>query len=221
VFKYVPRPGYLKEGKPESFPLPQDANGTSFSGWGNSGFGVWVYSIDPEHPEESIQLLKKVQMPYENIYKALYPSNRWRDFHDFNTVVVNKPTEAFIALDGVTIIPVVYDLARANALIEAFPGKKVYATDEYDKRTVQLQVNQNGYLEDLQKFTERGEFNNTTDANGNVYIADGQIYVDDANGKQTGIIKVPERPVTICIGGVDGKSLFITTRSSLYTVSIP
>ncbi|MCW3091460.1 MAG: gluconolaconase [Ferruginibacter sp.] len=221
VFKYVPRPGYLKEGKPETFPLPQDASGTSFSGWGNSGFGVWVYSINLENPEASIQLLKKVPMPYTNIYKALYPSNRWRDYHDFSSVVVNKPAEAFIALDGVTIIPDVYDLARSNTLIEAFPGKKVYATDEYDKRTVQLQVSKNGYLENLQSFTERGEFNNTTDAKGNVYIADGQIYVYDASGKQTGIIKVPERPATICIGGADGKSLFITTRSSLYVVSIP
>lgn len=221
VFKYVPRPGYLKDGKPETFPLPDDANGTSFSGWGNSGFGILVYSINPEYPEESIQLLKKVPMPYGNIYKALYPSNRWRDFHDFNSVVVNKPTEAFIALDGVTIIPVVYDLARANALIEAFPGKKVYVTDEYDKRTVQLQVTQNGYLENLQSFTERGEFNSTMDAKGNIYIADGQIYIYNENGSQTGIIKLPERPATICFGGADDKSLFITTRSSLYTVTIP
>lgn len=221
VFKYVPRPGYLKDGKPETFPLPEDANGTSFSGWGNSGYGVWVYSIDPEHPEESVQLLKKVPMPYSNVYKALYPSNRWRDFHDFNTVVVNKPTEAFIALDGVTIIPEVYDLARSNALIEAFPGKVVYATNEYDKRTAKLQVDKNGYLEDLKNFTEHGEYNCTTDANGNVYIADGQIYVYDTSGKQTGIIKVPERPVTICIGGADGKSLFITTHSSLFVTTIP
>jgi sugar lactone lactonase YvrE len=220
VFKYVPRPGYLKDGKPETFPLPQDAYGTSFSGWGNSGFGVWVYSINPEHPEESIQLLKKVPMPYTNVYKALYPSNRWRDSHDFSSVIVNKPTEAFLALDSVTIIPEVYDLARSNALIEAFPGKTVYATDEYDKRTVQLQVTKDGYLENSKNFAERGEYNCTTDAAGNVYIADGQIYVYDANGKQTGIIKVPERPVTICVGGKDGKSLFITTRSSLFVTAI-
>jgi sugar lactone lactonase YvrE len=221
VFKYIPRPGYLKDGKPETFPLADDAYGTSFSGWGNSGYGVLVYSINPDYPEESIQLLNKIKMPYENTYKALYPSNRWRDFHDFNSVIINKPTEAFVALDGATIIPVVYDLARSNALIEAYPNKTVYATDEYDKRTVQLQVNKNGYLENPQCFTERGEFNNTTDASGNIYIADGQIYVYDKNGKQTGIIKVPERPATICIGDVDGKYLFITTRSSLYTVKIP
>ncbi len=221
VFKYVPRPGYLINGKPEEFPALPGAKGTSFSGWGNSGFGVWVYSINPDQPEESIQLLHKVPMvSVTNVYKALYPSNRWRDYHDFNSITVNKPGQAYIALDGVTIIPEVYDLARSNSLIEAFPGKTVYATDEYDKRTVSLQVSKEGYLDNLKYFVEHGEYNNATDKNGNVYIADGQIYIYDATGKQTGMIEVPERPVTICLGGRDGKTLFITTRSALYGVIV-
>ncbi|MCU7549814.1 SMP-30/gluconolactonase/LRE family protein [Chitinophagaceae bacterium LB-8] len=221
VFKYVPRPGYLQDGKPEVIPTLPDTKGTSFSGWGNSGFGVWVYSIDPENPEASIQLLPKVPMAsVHNLYKSLYPSNRWRDYHDFNKVTVNKPKEAFLAMDGVTIIPEVYDLARSNALIEAFPGKTVYATDEYDKRTVRLQVSREGYLDSLQYFAERGEYNNVTDSAGNLYIADGQIYIYDASGKQKGMIEVPERPVTICLAGKDGRSLFITTRSSLYCSTI-
>ena len=123
-------------------------------------------------------------------------------------------------MDGVTIIPEVYDLARSNSLIEAFPGKTVYATDEYDKRTVSLQVSKEGYLDNLNYFVEHGEYNNAIDKNGNVYIADGQIYIYDATGKQTGMIEVPERPVTICFGGRDGKTLFITTRSALYGVIV-
>ena len=48
-----------------------------------------VYSIDPENPEETIKLLPRVPMgQVKNVYKALYPSNRWRDFHDFNAVSV-------------------------------------------------------------------------------------------------------------------------------------
>lgn len=221
VFKYVPRTGYLKEGKPELFPTPEDASGTSFSGWGNSGYAVWVYSIDPEQPENSIQLLKKTAMTgVKNIHKVLYPANRWRDFHDFNKVVLNKPTEAFVALDGVTFIPVVYDLARSNSLIEAVPGNTIYATDEYDKRTIRLRVNEDSFLSDPEYFVERGEYNCATDNSGNIYIADGQVYVYNAAGKQTGIIEVPERPVTICFGASDKKTLYITTRSSLYSARL-
>jgi len=68
---------------------------------------------------------------------------------------------------------------------------------------------------------QSSEFNSATDASGNVYIADGQIYVFDKTGKKTGTIEVPERPVTICFGGKDNKTLFVTTNTSLYSVRMP
>lgn len=220
VFKYVPKPGYLVDGKPEEFKNPPDAAGTSFSGWGNSGFGSLVYSINPENPDETIQPLKKEAMPTgKTVYQALYPAHRWRDYHDFNTVSVNKPTECFVAPDGVTIIPVVYDLARSSALVAAYPGKPVYTTDEYDKRTVQLAVSPEGYLGDLKYFAERGEFDSVVDDKGNVYIADGQVYKYDNNGKQIGVIKVPERPTSI-VFSKDRKTLYVTGHNVLYAVAI-
>ena len=42
--------------------------------------------------------------------------------HDFNTITVAKAEQCFIAPDGVTIIPKVYDLARATCLAKAFPA---------------------------------------------------------------------------------------------------
>jgi hypothetical protein len=220
-FKYVPRPGYLKNDKPEVFSQLPDAYGTSFSGWGNSGFGILFYSMNPNHPEETIRLLDKIPMgSIKNIHKALYPAGRWRDYHDFNMVSVNNPTEMYVAPDGVTVIPVQYDFARSAAMVEAFPGKTLYSSDEYDKRTVKLNVSSEGYLSDLTYFTEMGEFNSAVDGNGNVYVADGQVYIFNKEGKRVGEIEVPERPVTICLGGKDNKTLFITTNTSLYCVDI-
>ncbi|WP_295721123.1 glycosyl hydrolase family 28-related protein [Mucilaginibacter sp.] len=221
VFKYVPKPGYLINGKQEEFKNPADAAGTSFSGWGNSGFASMAYSIDPENPDETISALKKEAMPIgKTVYRALYPAYRWRDYHDFNAVSVNKPTECFVAPDGVTIIPVVYDLARASALTAAYPGKPVYTTDEYDKRTVQMDVSKEGYLSNLKYFAERGEFASATDAAGNVFIADGEIYEYNSAGKQINIIKVPERPTGLAFGGKGGKTLYITGHNSLYSVEL-
>jgi sugar lactone lactonase YvrE len=221
VFRYNPQPGLLINGEQERFVNPPDASGTSFSGWGNSGFGTFVYSVDPINPEETIQKLIKIPMgSAANIYKALYPSNRWRDSHDFNTISVNRDTECFIAPDSRTIIPVCYDLARSCSLVEAFPGKYLFASDEYDKRTVKLAVDTKGYVSDLHYFAEKGEFNSIPDDNGNVYIADGEIYVFNKEEKQTGIIHVPERPSSIVFGGKDKKTLFITGRSALYRTKI-
>jgi Pectate lyase superfamily protein/SMP-30/Gluconolactonase/LRE-like region len=221
VFRYNPQPGFLINGQPEIYSNPPDASGTSFSAWGNSGFGTLVYSVHTENPEETIQKLDKVALgSVENVFKALYPSNRWRDSHDFNAITVNRNTECFIAPDGKTIIPVCYDLARSCALIEAFPGKPLYAADEYDKRTVKLTVDTQGYISDLHYFAEKGEFCSVPDNLGNVYIADGEIYIFNQEGKPKGIIRVPERPSTIVFGGKDGKTLFITGRSALYKTNI-
>jgi hypothetical protein len=221
VFKYVPKPDYTINGQKEVFTNPPDASGTSFSGWGNSGFATWVYSVDPKNPDETIQLLPKASMgSVKQVYKTLYPGHRWRDYHDFNTIAVNKATECFVAPDGVTIIPVVYDLARSTCLSQGFPGKPMYVADEYDKRTVKLNVSPEGYVSDLKYFTEKGEFGSTVDSKGNVYVADGQIYVFDPSSKQTGLIKVPERPGSLVFGGKDNKTLYITGETSLYSVDL-
>jgi sugar lactone lactonase YvrE len=125
-----------------------------------------------------------------------------------------------VASDGVTIIPIVYDLARSTALAEAYPGKLLYTTDEYDKRTVSMIVSKEGYASDLKYFVERGEFASVTDAQGNVYIADGQLYIYNSAGKQIGEIKEPERPTGITFGGKDHKTLYITGHNSLYSLVV-
>lgn len=221
VFCYNPQPGFLVNGQQERYTNPADANGTSFSMWGNSGFAIWVYSIDPNNPEETIQKLPVVPMgSVKNIHKALYPSNRWRDYHDFNEVVLNRATECYVAPDGKTIFPVCYDFARSNALIEAFPGKPVFATDEYDKRVVKLDVDADGYLSNLKYFAEKGEFSTAVDNQGNLYIADGNIYVFNPEGKQIDYIEIPERPMTITFGGKDGNTLFVTSAEKLFKVNL-
>lgn len=221
VFRYTPQPGLLIDGKPETVtPLP-DAGGTSFSGWGNSGFALRVYAIDPENAEETIKELPLVKMGSVNpIHKALYPSNRWRDFHDFNRVVMYKPEYCFVAPDGKTIIPQQYDLARSSSLLEAFPGKPFYTSDEYDKRMVRLDVDAQGNLSNLHYFVEMGEFGSAVDRDGNLYVADGQVYIFNPEGKRIGEIEVPERPLTLRFGGKDGKTLFINSYKSLFQVKI-
>lgn len=219
VFRYDPQRGLLVNGEEESFPTPPDAGGTSFAGWGNSGFGSLVYSIDPLNPDETISKLEKVNMGVVSpVYKALYPSNRWRDYHDFNKVSVNRNKECWLAPDGKTIIPACYDLARSCALVEAFPGNILYAVDEYDKRTVKYDVDEKGYLSNLKYFAEKGEFNSVPDQQGNVYVADGELYIFNKTGKQTGMVKIPERPSSISFGGKDGKTPFIAGRTSFFRI---
>lgn len=221
LFRYDAQPGYLVNGKPEDMPIMPDTKGTSFSGYGNSSYTMRMYSIDPDNPEESIRILPRVPMKsVKTVYKALYPSNRWRDFHDFNEVSVSVPEMCFMAPDGKTIIPHYFDLARCSSLLEAWPGKVFYTSDEYDRRMVKMDVAIDGTLSNLRYFVEQGEFGSAVDNDGNLYIADGEIYVFDKDGNYKEMIRVPERPSTLQFGGKDGNILFITGRSNFYSVRI-
>ena len=59
----------------------------------------------------------------------------------------------------------------------------------------------------------------TVDEQGNLYITSALgLQVFDPSGKALGIIAVPEQPANCTFGGPDGKTLYITARTSLYSV---
>ena len=221
LFRYDPQPGYAPDRDESVMPRMKDTGGTSFSGYGNSAYTMRMYAIDPDRPEETVRLLERVPMGQVNpVYKALHPSNRWRDFHDFNDVTVYKPEMCFLAPDGKTVIPHYFDLARCSQLLEAWPGRPYYTSDEYDRRMVRLDVQPDGSLTNLKYFVEQAEFGSTVDSEGNLYVADGEVYIFGPDGKRKGMIRVPERPSTLQMGGKDGNTLFITGRSNLFSVKV-
>jgi gluconolactonase len=59
----------------------------------------------------------------------------------------------------------------------------------------------------------------TVDVKGNLYITSGLgLQVFNPEGKLLGIIALPEAPANVTFGGKDLKTLYVTARSSLYTV---
>jgi hypothetical protein len=107
----------------------------------------------------------------------------------------------------------------AYGLLTAAPGRRVLVISGAENRTYRATVQVNGTLGNLQPFAERGGESVAADTAGNVYIANGQIFVYDASGRPTGRIDVPERPVQILFGGADRRTLFILTHRALYSVT--
>ena len=68
------------------------------------------------------------------------------------------------------------------------------------------------------EFAPRGGSSVVTDAAGNVYVAEGQLYIYNASGRQTGVVEIPERPASLAFGGADKKTLFIGARGSLFSL---
>jgi sugar lactone lactonase YvrE len=79
-------------------------------------------------------------------------------------------------------------------------------------------VNDDGSLRDPKLFAYEGEAGVAVDADGNVYVAAGHVFVYDPSGKLIDTIGVPERPTSLAFGGADGGTLYVGARSSLYSV---
>jgi gluconolactonase len=57
------------------------------------------------------------------------------------------------------------------------------------------------------------------DTVGNIYTTSkGGIHIFDKAGKKIGLIAIPEHPANVCFGGKDFDTLFITARTSLYSI---
>jgi sugar lactone lactonase YvrE len=104
--------------------------------------------------------------------------------------------------------------------IAAQPGKRVYVSSESEDRTYSALVAADGTLSDLKIFAERGGECVTTDARGNVYIANGQLFVYNPEGRPIAEIDVPERPIDIVFGGADHRTLFILAHHALFAVNV-
>jgi hypothetical protein len=102
--------------------------------------------------------------------------------------------------------------------LSAAPGDRVWVINSSEDVTYSGRVNGDGTLADLRVFADRGGEGVAVDRNGSVYVLNGEIFVYDRTGKATGRIDVPERPIDLAFGGPDGRTLFILSHHSLYSV---
>ena len=95
-----------------------------------------------------------------------------------------------------------------------------YVSSESEDITYSARVNPDGSLADLKPFAQRGGESVAVDDHGNVYVANGQIFVYSPLGKQIAEIDVPERPLQLVFGGPDRKTLFILAHHALFAAQL-
>jgi len=183
-------------------------------------FTCTVFALDPDGDSSELQALRAAPAGASEGAVAILPGHRWRDAHDFLAAATRPSDAVFVSPDGTTFIPRSDDLRRAFSLRAAIPGRPFYLADEFGQKTWVFEVSADGTLSNPQLFAEEGELDVAVDAEGNVYVAAGEIFVFNPAGELIDTIAVPERPATLVFGGPEGKTLFITARSSLYSVSV-
>ncbi len=127
----------------------------------------------------------------------------------------------YITPDRSSVIRVIDDMVRPNGIIGRSDGSKLYVTDHGAGQTYVYEINADGALFAKTLFAAIGGDGMTIDRRDNVYLAatDG-IVVFNPEGNQKEMIEVPEEPTNVCLGGIDGQTLLITARSTLYAIRI-
>ena len=124
----------------------------------------------------------------------------------------------YLSPDRKKLIRVIDDMVRPNGIIGTPDGKLLYVTDHGGKKTFVYTINSNGTLSNKKLFAPEGSDGMTIDNEGNVYLTTNAVQVYNKKGEKIETIEVPEGPANVCFGGRDRQTLFITARTSLYSV---
>ena len=154
----------------------------------------------------------------------------------FASDATTPKTREYISLDGSVFLPAgrVFEQGPASdtsgwrfsdnldtyGLFVAEPGQQAYVSSESEDITYCAKVKPDGTLTELMPFAYRGGESVAVDARGNVYVANGQIFVYAQNGRQIAEIDVPERPLQLIFGGLDHRTLFILAHHALFSVQV-
>jgi len=115
---------------------------------------------------------------------------------------------------------VVSDYVQPNGLVGTPDGKTLYVADINDRKIWKYDIEADGTLSNKTFFAPKGSDGMTIDERGNVYLTMGKVWVYSPEGELIHEIEVPESPSNLCFGGKEKKTLFITARTSVYTLAM-
>ncbi len=109
---------------------------------------------------------------------------------------------------------------QPNGIIGTPDGKTLYVADINDRKIWKYDIQADGSLSNRTFFAPEGSDGMTIDEQGNVYLTMGKVWVYSPEGVLIETIDVPESPSNVCFGGKDRDILFITARTSVYTLKM-
>lgn len=124
----------------------------------------------------------------------------------------------YLTPDRKKVIRVIDDMVRPNGVIGTPNGRRLYVADHGANKTYSYRIASDGTLSDKQLFADQGSDGLAIDARGNVYLTGKGITVYSRQGEKLTEILVPEPPANLTFGGADNQTLFITARTSLYSI---
>ena len=142
----------------------------------------------------------------------------FRDYWEAGHTEVQDTRAVYYLNPKGELIRVISDYKQPNGIVGTPDGKLLYATDQGNRTIWRYNIAADGTLTNKTSFAPSGSDGMTIDNKGNIYLSGRSVLVFDKNGNKIADIAVPEVPANICFGGKDRKTLFITARTSVYTL---
>ena len=120
---------------------------------------------------------------------------------------------------------VIDQLQRPNGILVSQDKKTLYVAEPNKRELWKYEISSPGQLgagkvifTGDEKQDGGGPDGMCLDLHGNIYATYNDIVVLNPEGKLIGRIPVPEHPANCTLGGADGKTLYVTARTSLYSI---
>jgi gluconolactonase len=126
-----------------------------------------------------------------------------------------------ISPDRSHVVPVITDIPKPNGVVGTEDGMYLYIASTELRKVFRFDINADGSLNNRIEFADQGSDGMTLDQHGNVYLTwVGGVSVRNPQGEQIEFIQTPQMPANVGFGGADGKTLFMTARTSLYSIKM-
>jgi gluconolactonase len=126
----------------------------------------------------------------------------------------------YLPPDGAELRRVSGPMILPNGVVGTPDGQTLYVTDSHGP-TWRFDIEPDGSLSKQTRFAAQGGDGMSVDERGNLYLAyQYDVWVYDSAGDLLQRITPPEPPANVAFGGPDGRTLFITAYTSIYSLEM-
>ncbi|HJO12490.1 MAG: SMP-30/gluconolactonase/LRE family protein [Gammaproteobacteria bacterium] len=124
-----------------------------------------------------------------------------------------------ISPDHNTVTRMAANLSKPNGIVGTEDGRTLYVADTQLRKVFKYSIGADGSLSNREEFADQGSDGMTMDQNSNVYMTwGGGVTIYNQAGEAIEFIQAPQNPANVGFGGADGRTLYMTARTGLYSV---
>lgn len=126
-----------------------------------------------------------------------------------------------ISSDHQQVSAIITDIPKPNGVVGTEDGKTLYIASTELRKVFRYDIDSDGTVSNRTEFADQGSDGMTLDENGNVYLTwVGGVSIRNPAGEEIEFIETEQMPANVGFGGRDGRTLFMTSRTSLYSLQM-